>query len=40
MVVVKKKTAEYYIDNKELLKNNAKYKCRNFSEKGKEAKRE
>ena len=36
----KKKAAEYDIANKEVLKENAKIKCRNLSEKEKEAKRE
>ena len=36
----KEKVAEYYIENKESLKENAKNKYRNFSEEQKEAKGE
>ena len=40
MVVVKKKLLNIILTIKNYLKKSAKYKCRNFSEKGKEAKRE
>ena len=36
----KEKAAEYYFENKEFLRKNAKNKCRNLSEEEKEAKRE
>ena len=36
----KEKAAEYYIVNKEVLKENVKNKCRNFSKEEKKAKRE
>ena len=40
MVVVKKKSAEYYQANKAVLKEKTKNKCRNLSEEDKEAKQE